>query len=90
MLAFHNSPNHQFLRRIWLNINVLFLSLVAVPASGPNRTIEGLKTIVTTNQLVLNALTTQTVSVGDLRDENGAVFSLDTIMSSIVRSAHGP
>ncbi|XP_050714073.1 uncharacterized protein LOC126997069 isoform X2 [Eriocheir sinensis] len=58
----------------------------AVPASGPNRTIEGLKTIVTTNRLVLNTLTTQTISVGELRDENGAVFSLDTIMSSIVRA----
>lgn len=62
-----------------------FLSPVAVPASGPNRTIEGIKTIVATNRFVLNTLTTESISVGELRDESGAVFPLDTIMSSIVK-----
>lgn len=56
-----------------------------MPASGPNRTIEGLKTIVTTGQLVLNTLTIDSMNVGKLMDENGEVFPLNTIMSSIVR-----
>lgn len=56
-----------------------------MPASGPNRTIEGLKTIVTTNQLVLNTFTTQAISVANLRDEQGAVFPLDNIMAAVVR-----
>lgn len=69
-------------------VTIFLVPIVAVPASGPNKTIEGLKTIVTTNRLVLNTFTTETISVGELKDESGVVFPMDTIMSSIVRLVH--
>lgn len=58
---------------------------VAVPASGPNRTIEGVKTIVVNRQLVINTLDVDNLSVGQLLDGNGAPFSLNATLSAVVR-----
>ena len=55
-----------------------------MPASGPDRNIEGLKTIVT-NQMVLNSVIFESMTVGVLKDGTGADFNLNATLSAIVR-----
>ncbi|XP_063885132.1 uncharacterized protein LOC135113643 [Scylla paramamosain] len=59
--------------------------IFAVPASGPNRTIEGVKTIVVNRQLVINSLVVEHLSVGQLLDGSGAHFPLNATLSAVVR-----